>query len=76
MLKGSSELWENLPLTYVLGPSRQLLNSVVIYSLQNDYKHFVLGFSRLVKVGGFIPRYRDEETELPQGELCQKSEKI
>lgn len=75
MLKWNSELWEDLPLTCVLSPSRQLFNSVVIFSLQSDYKHFVLGSSGLGKVGGFIPAYGDEETEFPQGEFHRRSEK-
>lgn len=76
VLKWNSELWENLPVTYVLTPSRQLFNSVVISSLQSNYKHFVLGSSGLGKVGGFIAGYRDEETELPRGELHGRSEKV
>lgn len=76
VLKWNSELWEDLPLTYVLCPSRQWFNSVVIYSLQSDYKHFVLGSSGFGKVGGFIPGYGVEETELPQGEIHRRSEKI
>lgn len=50
-------------------------DSDVTYSLQSVYKHFICGFSGLGKVGGFMPVYGDEETELPQREFHRRSEK-